>query len=346
MTSEPKAVKRFAHLAISILLLVSAVALLGVVFAYRDVTVRTVAGVSLAVVLAVTAVVVFRPLLRWWRNPGSDPHSAGPLVRGMVQAILSVVRRWGRRCSPLRAQLLYDAGAVLLERCRYRESAARLREAAALFAELDDPLNQALALQELGNAENAARNHEEAVRAFEKALSLWEHLAANQRAGNTWRLLNNLAVALSDQGSLSDAEGYSRRALNACEQKGGTETEIATCLLNLADIHRQQLRFQEAEEILTRAIEALDGDENFPFAVSVLAMLHDDRGHLKEAEDLYLRAGELLAGQFGASHPEVGRLLERHGAMLTRSGREQEGVAVLERAREILDRAGVPAVKP
>lgn len=349
MSSEPKAVRRFAHLALSVALLFGNMALLGVVFAFRDPTIRVSAAGALAVVFIATLVVVIRPVLRWFSNPGSNPHPAGALSRGMVQAVLTIVRKWGRRCSPLRAQLLHDAGAVLFERCRYRESASKLREAAALFGEMDDPLNQALALQELGNAENAARNHDEAVRALEQALELWEHLAANQRADNTWRLLNNLAVALSDKGALDDAEGYCRRALHACQQQKGEEhPQTAVCSLNLADIHRQQCRYQEAEELLTSALDVLDrtGDENFAYGVSVLAMLHDDRGHFKEAEDLYRRASELLASQVGESHPEIARLLERHGSMLARSGRAEEGAAMLQKASEILTRVGVPALKP
>jgi tetratricopeptide (TPR) repeat protein len=352
MTGEPKAIKHFIRMVISVALLLCDIALVGFLFAFRDPTIRLWAASAFLVFFVITLMIVIRPLLRWWANPGSDARGAGPLARGIVQAVLAIVRKWGRRCSPLRAQLLYDTGAVLFERCRYRESASKLKEAAALFGEMDDPLNQALALQELGNAENAARNHEEAVRALQQALDLWEHLASNQRAGNTWRLLNNLAVALSDKGSLEDAESYCRRALQVCRQKhGDAHPESATCMVNLADIHRQQLRFQEAEELITQALDILDRsrDENFPFGVGVLAMIHDDRGHFKEAEDLYDRACELLQQQLGADHPEVARLLERHGAMLERSGRKVEGEQMKQHASTILARAGcrpTQAIRP
>ncbi len=319
MTSEPTAIRRIAHLIVSAVLLLSNLVLLGVIFAYRDTAIRIGSAVALAVVSLATVLVVVRPILRWWANPGSEPRAAGPLGRGVMQGALAIVRKIGRRCSPVRAHLLYDTGSVLFERCRYEEAAAKLKEAAALFGEMEDTLNQALALQELGNAQNAASHHDEAVLALEQALALWEHLAANQRQDNTWRLLNNLAVALSDKGSLGEAERYCRRALHTCRE----EIETAMCRVNLADIHRQQRRYAEAEETLSQALEVLDRkrDENLPFAVTVLAMLHDDRGHWKEAEDLYSRAMELLQQQYPTGHPEVLRVAELQRAMLVRSGK-------------------------
>jgi tetratricopeptide (TPR) repeat protein len=344
MSGERKAVWRLAHLLVCGVLVMGNIALVGVLFAFRSPAVRGWVTAALVITLCASIPIIFRPLMRWWKNPGSESGRAGPLLRGIASGALAIVRKWGRRCSPLRAQLLYDAGAVLFERCRYRDSAAKLREAAALFGEMDDPLNQALALQELGNAENAARNHDESVTALERALALFENLAASQREDNTWRILNNLAVAHSDKGSLDEAEGYCRRALQACrETLGADHPETALSLLNLADIHRLQRRFHDAEPVLAEALDLLDRgrSEHFAFGVSALAMLHDDQGHVKEAEHLYLQARELLEKQLGSEHAEVAVLLERHGAMLARYGRKDEGAKMLQRATDLLARAQV-----
>jgi tetratricopeptide (TPR) repeat protein len=344
MSSEQKAVRRFAHLLVCGVLVMGNIALVAVMFGFRSSTVRGFATAGLAICLSASIPIIFRPLIRWWRDPGSESGRAGPLVRGIAKGVLAIIRKWGRRCSPLRAQLLYDAGAVLFDRCRYRDSAAKLREAAALFAEMDDPLHQALALQELGNAENAARNYDESVVALERALALFENLAARQREDNTWRILNNLAVAYSDKGSLDEAERYCRRALQACRDAlGADHPETALSLLNLADIHRLRRRFHEAEPVLAEALDLLDRgrSEHFAFGVSALAMLHHDQGHVKEAEHLYLQARELLEKQLGPEHADVARLLERHGAMLARYGRKDEGFQMLHRAKELLARAQV-----
>ncbi len=280
------------------------------------------------------------PLMASWEKPAETLASwkDSPLSGPALWLALALSRLRGRRCSPQAAQLLYDSGVLLYEQCRYREAARKLREAADLFSELDDRQQNALALMDLGNCENAVGNHDLAIQILKQSLRLWEQISEQQREDNTWRLLNNLGVCYSEKDDLESAEFYCRRALQNREtRRGRKHPEAATCLLNLVDIRRKQGRFREAEELASEALETLDRarDANYVFAVSMLAMIHDDQDRRKEAESLYRQAREMMEAQLGGGHAEVARLLDRHASLLRRTGRTAEAEALSKRAERI-----------
>ncbi|HUQ94124.1 MAG TPA: tetratricopeptide repeat protein [Bryobacteraceae bacterium] len=335
MTRRFKFLTHMLRVLAGMLVLTATAILFIIVLFYRGENVRTLAAPALMFCLCGLIPLVIQRL----RRRAQRPANRGRLVPWLTPLALKL-SRLGGRCSPGAAQMLYDTGVFLSDQCRYREACGKLREAADLFEELDERQNRALALIELGNCHNAAGNHAEAVAVLQQALGVWEKLAHRQREDNTWRLFNNLGVALTELGELQDAEGYCRRALQTClVRREAGDPEAAMCLLNLADVHRRQRRFLEAEEALSQSLEILDRtkDGNFAFGVSLLAMLHDDQDRLREAEELYRQARELLESQLGPRHVEVAKVLECHGAMLERGGRENDGAKLRARAASIFE---------
>ncbi|HEY9870860.1 MAG TPA: tetratricopeptide repeat protein [Candidatus Obscuribacterales bacterium] len=69
------------------------------------------------------------------------------------------------------------------------------------------------------------------------------------------KALHNLAMVLSSEGKLSEAEELIRRALAIREQVSGRESEdVAVSLNNLAILLYEQHRYAEAEEALRRVL--------------------------------------------------------------------------------------------
>jgi tetratricopeptide (TPR) repeat protein len=307
---------------------------------YRGEAIWQVAFPLLLVSIWVFGRFYLNPMMRSWQRPAERlaAWKHNPVSKPLLRLALVLSRLKGRRCSPQAAQLLYDSGVLLYEQCRYREAARKLRDAADLFSELDDRQHQALALMDLGNCENASGNYDLAIQNLSQSLRLWEQISEHQREDNTWRLLNNLCVSYSEKDDLETAEFYCRRALQNRETRlGRKNAQAATCLLNLADIRRKQKRFGEAEELASEALETLEAanDSNYVFAVSMLAMIHDDQDRCKEAESLYRQAREMMEAQLGGGHVEVARLLDRHASLLRRAGRTAEAEALSQRAERI-----------
>ena len=302
---------------------------------FRDSDIRWASALLLAASVLAAVPVVVMPLRKWMRRQAELPMLRSPFIQWFAELALRSAKG-GRKRSAKAAHLLCESGVMDTAGCRFQQAEWKLRQSADMFGELEDIPNQALTLMELGNCRNASGDQDGAVWAYQNALQLWEQIADVQRAGNTWRLLNNLSAAYSEKGDLENAERYCRRALHTARSM---EAE-ALCQLNLADIHRKRRQFAEAHRVLAGSLDKLDGDkdEGFAFGVLTLAMLHDDQEDVHEAEQLYRQARQLLQEKLGPGHIEVARLLERYGALLDRNGRSREGASLIAEAAGIRDR--------
>ncbi|MBL8179794.1 MAG: tetratricopeptide repeat protein [Bryobacterales bacterium] len=328
---------RSIHFASAVVLVGGNLFSVALLLCFRDLETRVVAGALLAVGTWLSVPLVIRPMGRWMRRSGEVSLYDLP-VSGWMSGLALFSAKAARKRTEKAAHLVCESGVLDAAGCRFQQADWKLREAAEIFEELEDPPNQALALMELGNSRNAAGDQDGAIEAYLRALAIWEQIAETQRAGNTWRLLNNLSAAYSEKGDLDAAERYSRRALHTAK----TPEAEAMCQLNLADIYRKRREFGMAQEALDGSLDRLgaSGDEGFAFGVMTLAMVHDDQQDVHAAEELYKQARELMEQKLGPRHIEVARLLERHGALLERHGRSREGARLMAEAAGIRDTVG------
>ncbi|MFN7934523.1 MAG: tetratricopeptide repeat protein [Bryobacteraceae bacterium] len=310
---------------------------LSLILCFRDQEIVAPATVALVVGSLLGIPIIVLPIVRWFRRP-AELSVQGPGRWQWLAGLVLYTAKVGKKRSAKSAHLLCESGVMDVAACRFKQAATKLREASVVFAELEDRPNEALALMELGNCRHAAGDADGAIEAYQQALELWEHIADAQRAGNTWRLLNNLSAAYSEKGDLETAERFCRRALHTAHDAEAR----AMCEMNLADLHRKRRQFDDAQDVLAGSLEQLgrSRDESFAFGVMTLAMIHDDQQDVRAAEELYKQARELMEQRLGARHIEVARLLERYGALLERHGRSREGAALLAQAAGIRDTVG------
>ena len=155
-----------------------------------------------------------------------------------------------------------------------------------------------------------------------------------------WRKsVRDVGLLLLQQGKYSEAEGFLRRALAEAE-KAGAPTEIADALNNLAELHRNQNRYDDALAELTRARKLADGspapDPSFQsILLAALAGVHLDRASYDEAEryaKLYL---DLLAGNAELRTPDLVAIGKVNlGEIYRRQGRLADAEPLLAEALE------------
>ncbi len=331
------AVWRWFQIAAGAILIAGNTLSLALIVCFRDPEIRSTAAILLVIGTLLGIPLVIRPLVRWFRRPTDLPLQRSQTAQWFADLALLGAKS-GKKRTAKAAHLLCESGVLDATHCQFNQADWKLHEAAEIFGELEDTPNQAHALMELGNCRNAAGDHDAAIAAYKSALEIWEHIADSQRAGNTWRLLNNLSAAYSEKGDLDAAERHCRRALHTAHEPEAQ----AMCMLNLADIHRKRGEFAHAHEVLAGSLDQLDRsrDESFAFGVFTLAMLHDDQQDVREAEELYKQAQELFEQKLGPHHIEIARLLEKYGALLDRNGRSREAATLMAKAAGIRDTVG------
>lgn len=155
-----------------------------------------------------------------------------------------------------------------------------------------------------------------------------------------WRgSVRDVGILLLQQGRYSEAEVFLRRALDSAE-KAGAPDEIADALNNLAELHRNQNRYDDALAELTRARKLADGapapDPSFRSdLLAALAGVHLDKASYDEAEryaKLYL---DLLSEHEELATPDhvaIGKV--NLGEIYRRQGRLADAEPLLVEALE------------
>jgi tetratricopeptide (TPR) repeat protein len=147
-----------------------------------------------------------------------------------------------------------------------------------------------------------------------------------------WRRAEFRAAALLCAQSLAIRE-------QAC---GPQDPDLVPILNNLAKVHVDQYRYEEAEPLLIRALaicESAPGPAQSDLAnvLNNLAVICREKGRYEEAELLYRRALAALENALGEDHPEVARTLNNlAGVYLDRDDVQAE--IVLARALAIKEK--------
>ena len=179
---------------------------------------------------------------------------------------------------------------------------------------------------------------EEGERFERRALAIREK-ALPARPEEWRKSVRDVGLLLLQQGKYSEAEGFLRRALTSAETAGAAR-EIADALNNLAELHRNQNRYDDALAELTRARE-LSSDAAAQEAslqadlLAALAGVHLDRASYGEAErfaKLYL---DLLAAHEDIRTPDLVAIGKVNlGEIYRRQGRLADAEPLLVEALE------------
>lgn len=209
------------------------------------------------------------------------------------------------------AEALNNLCVVDLRQGRYREAAARLERALALYLQASNLTGQAYVLGNLGIVEFEVGNYAQAAGRQERALRLYRQLG--NRAG-TARTLVNLGLVYLRQDSVDQAISLFREGLELTRQHGMHRTE-ANALSNLGLAYCRQGRHQEAITYLEQALDLLCQLDDPANQAETLNNLGDALQGIGEAERaraqhetaLKLAAQIGLTSELARSHDLLGR---------------------------------------
>jgi tetratricopeptide (TPR) repeat protein len=139
---------------------------------------------------------------------------------------------------------------------------------------------------------------------------------------------------------LDQAESRFRDALRMTEEGLGTKhPNVASCLLNLANVLRDKERKDEAELTLQKALEIFEteykGDHlNIGVCLSSMASLKRAAGRPEEAVVLYERTLTICKKYLEPNDPDMARATYNLGGALAECGRSAEALTLIELAAE------------
>lgn len=118
------------------------------------------------------------------------------------------------------------------------------------------------------------------------------------------------------------------------------QSKLADAYDTLATFYLNQSKFEEAEPLYLKAVKAIEAEygAGHPMAalsLSRLATFYAMQGKHDKAEPLYLRAIKIFEESDWMDRPQVANTFENYSRLLTKTGRETEAAAMLEKAKAI-----------
>ncbi|RCG31680.1 helix-turn-helix transcriptional regulator [Sphaerisporangium album] len=235
----------------------------------------------------------------------TDPIRAGRLLRqrGLVrydlgrEGYLDDLRTAVRLVpasppSRLRAQVLENLARTLHDTDAWAEKEAMAEEAMKMAREVDDPQTEAQALVTLTWARCRYSSMEEQVKAFARA----REIATRTKGYNAlMRVAISESDALEGAGWHEEAAEVARRGIADAEAYGLARTSGAFLAINLAEPLLSLGRWDEALEVIDRALEVVPPA---PYRMSLQGFATDialARGDSKRAESLFHSSTHVLA---------------------------------------------------
>jgi len=173
-----------------------------------------------------------------------------------------------------------------------------------------------------GNDKNSEEMYQQELELIEKVLGR-EH-------PDTLRSMNNLALALSNQGKYAEAELINHQTLALQEKVLGKEhPDTLISMNNLAVLLNNQGKYNEAELINHQTLalnEKVLGKEHPDTLRSMnnLAVLLKNQGNYNEAEPIYRQTLALREKVLGKEHPGTLRSMNNLAALLDNQGKFNE----------------------
>jgi eukaryotic-like serine/threonine-protein kinase len=237
-----------------------------------------------------------------------------------------------------KAALLSTVGAVYDSLGQYHEAMPLLDEALQLEAHADDG-SRAVTLMELGRAEIGDGDLNAAEAPLQEALRLAQSSdgASSPKAGHA---LWTLGMLRFQQGRLGEAKDLYLHSLGILERSQASQTDISAVLSDLSKVYAREQQWSLAKETYERALEIdrrILGDDHprVGFDLQNLAIVAQNMGDLKQAENLYIDALRREERAYGDRHPETTVTKSNYGLLLQREGRLAEAAPLLRSALDV-----------
>jgi len=234
-----------------------------------------------------------------------------------------------------RAALLATVGAVYNSLGLYKDALPVLDESLALQRDSHDRVHLGALLSQ-GRARLGASELVGAESSLQSALRIAQ---ADFGAGSleTARTIWELGDLRREQGRFADAEGLYKRCLTIFETNHASPTDVSWLLDDLGIVYEREQQWALAKVTYERALEIdqrLLGDDHPRVAVHLhnLAIVNENLGDLKSAEDLFVESIRRYEHVYGLHHPETARAWSNYGQFLQREGRLAAAEPYLRRA--------------
>lgn len=270
-----------------------------------------------------------------------DPFAQGenPDVRKLLER--GVERVEGLAAQPaVQAQMLNALGRVNIMLSDYGQAEALLNRAYAARAKIDDPLELAQTLANLGLLHRYTSRFESAEKFTRDALAIRErHLP--RLHPDLAASLDNLGVILSNEGEYDEADRTLTRAL-AIRRASSAQPHplVGHTLNNLAVNEFNQGRYDSAETYYREALSvsrATYGPDHAYTAVDLanLGVLLDTKGDYAGADAMLTEALRITQAKLGDDHSETAFRMTQLGGMLRRKGDYDRAEALLRKSLAI-----------
>ena len=267
---------------------------------------------------------------------------SGEAEKGMqeIDDALDIVKRSAGEKSELYVNMLRDLGLIHYMSGDF-SSAEKTLERAVSNAVSRSEKGYAVVLGDLAETERCLGKVDESGLHFLESKKAFEE-NGHKNTGEHAQLLNNYAGLYHDLGQYTRAEQLYKEAM-AAFKKAGTESEAdhAIALQNFGELYYEmemydiaKTYYDECEKLKKKVF----GEKSPEYAslLNDLALWYKSTGNLSNAEVHSTRALNLKKEFLGEDDPGYINTLHNHGMLLYALGRQNEGIAIVERTVELI----------
>jgi tetratricopeptide (TPR) repeat protein len=240
-----------------------------------------------------------------------------------------------------RAATLAELGEVYVSEDELSQAESAYSASLGIYKSLSDQYNTAVLLRGLGATYSLEGRNDDARRLLEQSLKVTKNLP-QATPGLMAEVLHILGMVYYRQGNIGKAGALFRQALELTSDSGSS-LEVPQMLTNLGAVYIVQHKFDQAEDILKRALQAVEAKHgplhpDLTFILVALGVLYTDCGRYSDAEAQYLRALKILESHKPEFETRIARILHSLSAMYTKAGRKAEADDILAEAAVIARR--------
>lgn len=199
----------------------------------------------------------------------------------------------------------------------------------------------ATTLLNAATAYRAAGDYATALRYYKQALQIYDGILPPQDyryAG----LYNNMSILLEKMEENEEAVSYANQALSIIETLEDSETETATTMTNLALLYFKVDKFDQAKELLEKALalfEQNDGhtNEHYSGALAGVAEAWYRMGDYAKSLEYYEKALSEIKHHYG-ENMSYALLCENCAAVCKKMGDDEKRETYLKRGKEVRER--------
>lgn len=192
-------------------------------------------------------------------------------------------------------------------------------------------LNAATAYRAAGDYANALRYYRQALQIYDGVLEPQDYRYAG--------LYNNMSILLEKMEDNEEAIAYAKKALTIIEALPDSGPQTATTMTNLALIYFKVNRFEEAKNLLNKALSLFEqsngqADEHYSGALAGVAEAWYRMGDYAKALEYYEKALHEIKSHYG-ENMSYAILCENCAAVCEKMGNIEMKADYIERARKI-----------